>query len=363
MGLPIDDRTALLRALVDVQSASGAEAELADLIEQTLAGCPWLRLHRDGNALVAATALGRASRVIIAGHLDTVPPANNLPSRLITGPQGAVVWGRGAVDMKGGLAVMLELASTLSRPSRDVSWIFYDGEEIEEQANGLARLARRHPKWLTGDFAVLMEPTATRIEGGCQGTMRFTLTTHGIAAHSARGWLGHNAIHDMAPVLDRIRQFTPRVVRVDGLTYREGLNATMIAGGVAGNVIPDRCTLQVNFRFAPDLSPERADEQMRALFALPGVDLEVLDLSGGARPGLDLPVVAQFCQAVGGEPAPKYGWTDVARFAALGIPAVNYGPGDPGKAHADDESCPVADLDTCSAALSRWLTGTAGSPS
>ena len=362
MGLPIDDRTALLRALVDVESVSGAETELADRIEQTLTAYPWLRVHRDGDALVAATTLGRPSRVVIAGHLDTVPPVGNLPSRLIMGPQGPAVWGRGAADMKGGLAVMLELAGTLARPGRDVTWVFYDGEEIEELANGLGRLARRHPEWLAGDFAVLMEPTAARIEGGCQGTMRFTLTTHGVAVHSARSWLGHNAIHDMGVVLDTLRQFTPRVVQVDGLTYREGLNATLISGGLAGNVIPDRCTLQVNYRFAPDLSPEQADERMRTLFDLPGVALEVLDLSGGARPGLDLPVVAEFCRAVGGEAAPKYGWTDVARFAALGIPAVNYGPGDPGKAHADDESCPVADLDACSDALARWLTDPAGQP-
>lgn len=343
------DLVALFRDIVDVESVSGNEKELADLVEAALRGLPHLDVVRDGDTVIARTTLGRAERVVVAGHLDTVPVADNLPSRVEDG----VVYGRGTCDMKGGIAVALACAAALTEPRRDVTWVFYDHEEVAAEFNALTRIAREHPEWLAGDFAVLMEPTSAGVEGGCQGTLRFTLTTTGVAAHSARSWLGHNAIHDAADVLGRLQRYRPREVEVDGLTYREGLNAVAISGGIAGNVVPDACTITVNFRFAPDRDEADALAHCRQVFD--GYELAVVDVAAGARPGLDRPIAREFLAAVGGEPRAKYGWTDVARFSALGVPAVNFGPADPGKAHADDECCPVDDLFTCRDALLRWL--------
>lgn len=343
------DLVALFRDIVDVESVSGNEKELADLVEAALRGLPHLDVVRDGDTVIARTTLGRAERVVVAGHLDTVPVADNLPSRVEDG----VVYGRGTCDMKGGIAVALACAAALTEPRRDVTWVFYDHEEVAAEFNALTRIAREHPEWLAGDFAVLMEPTSAGVEGGCQGTLRFTLTTTGVAAHSARSWLGHNAIHDAADVLGRLQRYQPRQVQVDGLTYREGLNAVAISGGIAGNVVPDACTITVNFRFAPDRDEADALAHCRQVFD--GYELAVVDVAAGARPGLDRPIAREFLAAVGGEPRAKYGWTDVARFSALGVPAVNFGPADPGKAHADDECCPVDDLFTCRDALLRWL--------
>lgn len=347
---PAADLVELFRAIVDVESVSGDEGPLADAVEAALRACAHLEVDRDGDAIVARTRLGRPTRVVVAGHLDTVPVAGNLPSWV----EGDRVYGRGTCDMKGGVAVALAVAAALSEPRHDVTWIFYDHEEVDAAANGLGRLARNHPEWLAGDFAVLMEPTGARVEGGCQGTLRFTLTTTGRAAHSARAWLGDNAIHATASVLERLARYEPRVVDVDGLTYREGLNAVAIAGGIAGNVIPDRCTVTVNFRFAPDRDEADAKAHCRALFG--EFELDFIDYADAARPGLDRPIAQEFLAAVGGTPSAKFGWTDVARFSALGVPAVNFGPADPGKAHADDEFCPIADLFTCRDALVRWLS-------
>lgn len=348
---PSSDLVTLLRALVDIESVSGNERRIADEIERVLSAQPHLEVHRDGDAVVARTTLGRDERVVIAGHIDTVPVANNLPSRL----EGDRVVGRGTCDMKGGVAVALKAACELTEPVRDVTWIFYDHEEVESSKNGLGRLGRTRPDLLEGSFAVLMEPTGAVVEGGCQGTMRFTITTKGVAAHSARSWLGHNAIHDLSEVFARIAGFETREIEVDGLLYHEGLNAVAVRGGIAGNVVPDWAEVDINYRFAPDKTADEADALMRSVFD--GLDYHCDDLAGGSRPGLNAPAAAAFVAAVGGTPRAKYGWTDVARFSELGIPAVNFGPADPGKAHADDEFCPVADLETCHTALVRWLTG------
>lgn len=344
----------LLQALMDVESVSGNERRLADLVQEALARLDHLEVLRDGDAVLARTRLGRSERVVIAGHLDTVPIAANLPSqrRGIDGVDS--IWGRGACDMKGGVAVQLAVAAAVAEPTRDVTWVFYDNEEVDADRNGLGRIAAHHPDWLAGDFAVLCEPTSAGVEGGCQGTLRVAVRTTGTAAHSARSWMGSNAIHAAAEPLSRLAAHTPRVVEVEGLEYREGLNAVKIVGGIAGNVIPDACTVEVNFRFAPDRSVEQALDHVREVFD--GFEVELLDAAAGARPGLDRPAAAGFVAAVGPQPRAKFGWTDVARFSALGVPAVNYGPGDPSMAHADDEFCPVADLTSCHRGLLSWLT-------
>ena len=352
------DLVTLTRAIVDTPSVSGDERVLADAVERALRACAHLEVLRDGDAVVARTNLGRAERVGVAGHLDTGPAAANLPSQLRGTGDDAELWGRGTVDMKGGVAVQLALAAAVTAPTRDVTWVFYDQEEVEAVRNGLGRLVRTHPDWVTGDVAVLCEPTAAGIEGGCNGTLRADVVVRGKAAHSGRAWLGVNAIHGMAPVLARLAEYTPRVADVDGLVYREGLNAVGIRGGIAGNVIPDECVVSVNFRFAPDRSVEQATGHVREVFE--GFDVTVTDTAGGARPGLDHPAVADLVAAAtartGRPPAAKEGWTDVARFGELGIPAVNFGPGDPTLAHADDERCPVHHLATCFDGLRDWLT-------
>ena len=344
------DGVTLTAALCDVPSVSGDEGPLADAVEAALRGLGHLEVLRDGDAVVARTRLGRPERVVLAGHLDTVPIADNLPTRLVDG----VLHGRGTVDMKGGVAVQLRIAATVPEPTRDVTFVFYDHEEVDAASNGLGRLARAHPDWIAADFAVLLEPTSAVVEGGCNGTLRVEVTTRGVAAHSARAWRGHNAIHDAGRVLARLEAYAPREVDVDGLVYREGLNAVTIHGGIANNVIPDRCVVAVNYRFAPDRSLAQAEAHVREV--LDGFEVAVVDGSAGARPGLDHPAAAAFVAAVGGEPKPKYGWTDVARFSALGVPAVNYGPGDALLAHADDERCPAADIARCEQALHAWLT-------
>lgn len=308
-------------------------------------------MDRDGDSVVARTQLGRAERVVLAGHLDTVPIAENVPSRL---DEDGVLWGCGTSDMKSGVAVQLRLAATLTAPNRDLTFVFYDAEEIAAEYNGLKRLAENHPEWLAGDFAVLLEPTDAKVEGGCQGTLRVRVETTGRRAHSARSWLGENAIHKAAPVLARLAAYEPRQAAVDGLVYREGLNAVMIEGGHAGNVIPDSCAVIVNFRFAPDRSEAEAFDHVREVFE--GYEVRLTDSAPGALPGLSHPAAAAFVEAIGTEPAPKEAWTDVARFSALGVPAVNYGPGDPRLAHTREEHVAVAAVLEAEEKLRAWLS-------
>jgi succinyl-diaminopimelate desuccinylase len=345
------DAAAVTAQLVDIPSVSLAEKELADAVEQALRALPHLTVDRDGDAVVARTNLGRPERVVLAGHLDTVPIADNLPSRL---DADGVLWGCGTSDMKSGVAVQLRLAATLPDPARDLTFVFYDAEEIEASRNGLKRLAERHPEWLAGDFAVLLEPTDGKVEGGCQGTMRVRVETTGRRAHSARSWLGENAIHKAAPVLARLASYEPRRVLIDGLEYREGLNAVMIEGGHAGNVIPDACAVVVNYRFAPNRSEEEALAHVREVFH--GYDVVLTDSAAGALPGLSHPSAAAFVAITGTDPAPKDGWTDVARFSALGVPAVNYGPGDPKLAHTREEHVAVAAVLDAEEKLRAWLS-------
>ncbi|WP_370207641.1 succinyl-diaminopimelate desuccinylase [Aeromicrobium sp.] len=347
---PTRDIVQLTADLCDIASESLDEAEIADAVEAVLLAAPHLTVVRDGHTLVARTDLGRAERVVIAGHLDTVPANDNFPTRL----DGDTLWGLGTCDMKGGVAVALQLAATVAEPVRDVTYVFYEAEEFAARFNGLGRLARERPELLAGDFAILMEPSVASVEAGCQGTIRVDVVTRGERAHAARSWTGHNAIHDAAEVLVRLRDYEPRRVVIDGLEYRDGLNAVGISGGVAGNVVPDLATVTVNYRFAPDRSEDDAAAHLREVFD--GFELTVTDSAPGALPGLDEPAAAAFVETLGAEPRPKFGWTDVAQFTQLGIPAVNYGPGDPIYAHKQDEHVPVAHLRSVEDALRRWLT-------
>ena len=345
----VDDPVALTQQLVDIPSVSGEEQAIADAVEALLRQASHLEVSRHGQTLVARTHQGRSERVVLAGHLDTVPVNDNLPSRR----DGSVIHGLGSCDMKGGVAVALHLAVTMPATNRDLTFLFYECEEVDAERNGLTRLSRSHPDLLEADFAVLLEPSDAVVEAGCQGTLRVRVETTGERAHSARSWMGSNAIHAAGDVLDRLRRHEPRRPVIDGLHYHEGLNAVHIEGGVAGNVVPDRCVVSVNYRFAPDRSEDEALAFVRNLFAPYAVTVE--DSAPGALPGLSVPAAAAFVAAVGGEVNPKFGWTDVARFSGLGVPAVNYGPGDPAYAHKQDEHVPVAHIETVATGLRRWL--------
>lgn len=346
------DPVALTAALVDVPSVSGSEGPLADLVEAALRELPHLEVVRDGDAVVARTFLGRGRRVLLAGHLDTVPLADNLPSARV----GDRLYGCGTSDMKAGDALLLHLAATVPEPACDLTFVLYDNEEVAADRNGLQRVAGTRRDLLDADLAVLLEPTGGVVEAGCQGTLRVEVTVRGRRAHSARSWLGENAVHALAPLLAALVRYEPRAVTLEGCTYREGLSAVRVEGGVAGNVIPDACTLTVNFRFAPDRTEAAALEHVREVLA--PYDCVLTDSAPGALPGLAAPAAQEFVRAVGGRPVAKYGWTDVARLAALGIPAVNFGPGDPALAHTREEWVSARLIEQCAAALRGYVTKT-----
>jgi len=354
MGLDLSaDPIALTAALVDIPSVSRDERRIADEIEAALrAQAPHFEVIRNGDAVLARTNLGRPSRVMLAGHIDTVPIADNLPSRIVDGE----MYGCGTSDMKAGDAVFLHLAATITEPTHDITLVMYDCEEIESSANGLGRIERELRDWLTADVAILGEPSGGYIEAGCQGTIRVVISAKGTRAHSARSWLGDNAIHKLAPVLDRLASYQARSVDIDGCVYREGLSAVSIEGGIAGNVIPDAASVTVNFRFAPDRDVDQAVAHVHEVFDGLDVTLELTDAAAGALPGLTQPAAAALVAAAGGQVRAKYGWTDVARFAALGIPAVNYGPGDPNLAHRVDERVQVAAITAAADMLRTYLT-------
>lgn len=345
---------AIAAALVDIESVSGDETTIADAVESALRAQAWhLEIVRNGNAVLARTNLGRSSRVILAGHLDTVPVNDNLPARREGSGPGEVLHGLGSVDMKGGDAAFLHLAATLSEPDHDLTFVFYDCEEVEADRNGLGRIERDLPEWLQADFAVLGEPSNAVIEAGCQGTMRVELRRTGTRAHSARAWMGSNAIHALAGPLDALARYRPREVEIDGLTYYEGLQAVRVEGGVSGNVVPDNAVLTVNHRFAPDRTPEHALAHLRDVFG--AADLSVVDCSPPALPGLSAPVAVELLRAAGGKARAKLGWTDVSRFAALGTPAVNFGPGDPSLAHTQAEHVATAEIQRVTDVLWQFL--------
>jgi succinyl-diaminopimelate desuccinylase len=343
------DAGRLTAVLVDIESVSGDEQRIADLVEQSLREVGHLIVERDGNVVLARTQLGRSRRVLLAGHLDTVPIAANVPSSL----DGELLYGCGSCDMKSGVAVMLRLAASVSEPAHDLTYVFYDCEEVEAARNGLGRMARERREVLDADFAILLEPTSGVVEAGCQGTLRVAATVPGVRAHSARSWLGVNAIHAAGELLRRLEEYQPRQVEIDGCTYREGLSAVAISGGVAGNVVPDCCLVSINFRFAPDRSVDAAFAHVGEVLA--GYDLELVDAAPGALPGLTAPAAVEFIAATATQPVAKYGWTDVARFAELGIPALNFGPGDPNLAHSRGEHVDLRQIESVETTLRRYL--------
>ena len=331
----------LTAELVDIPSVSHHERRVTDHLEAMLSPVTWLELTRVGDNLVARTDLGRSERLVLAGHTDTVPPNGNEQARV----EGDVLWGLGSCDMKGGVAVLAELARTVAEPSVDTTYVFYECEEIDARFNGVERLFRERPDLMAGDAALLAEPTSARIEAGCQGTMRLEVAMTGERAHTARAWKGRNAIHRLAPLLASVAAYEGRRVTIDGCHFREGLQVVRVDGGVANNVVPDRATVTLNHRFAPDRSPAEAEAHVREVVG--EVDeLTVTDMAPAALPALGHPVLQRILAATGDVAHAKLGWTDVARFASRGVPATNFGPGDPNVAHSAGERVTRSDLDT-----------------
>ncbi|HVW31300.1 MAG TPA: succinyl-diaminopimelate desuccinylase [Acidimicrobiia bacterium] len=350
---PAGDLLGLAAALIAVPSVSLEEAVLADAVEARLRKVAGLEVERVGLNIVARTQAGRDRRVVMAGHLDTVPANGNEVPRL----DGDVLHGLGAADMKGGVAVLLRLAEETAAAARfDCTFVFYGAEEIADEYNGLRKLFAARPDLVAGDFAVLLEPTDLWLEAGCQGSIRLEATFHGQRAHTARPWQGVNAVYRAAPVLERLAASTPPELVVDGLAFRQALQVVSVNGGVAGNVVPDRCTVVVNRRYAPSLSLEEAEAEVRAL--LEGADeIELTSVSPAAHPNLNHPLVAEFAGLLDLPVRCKLGWTDVARFSAHGVPAVNFGPGDPEVSHTAGEHVTRTSLEGCYAALAAFLTG------
>lgn len=365
----LQDPVDLTVALVDIESVSHNETAIADAVEAALREVAQvdesIEVLRIDNNVIARTHRGLPQRVILAGHLDTVPTADNVPSTRGVDAQGRdTLFGCGTVDMKSGDAVYLHAFATLAASQelqRDLTLIMYECEEIAAEFNGLRHLSESHPELLTGDIALLGEPSGNVIEAGCQGSIRLRLTAHGTRAHSARAWLGDNAVHKLAPVLSRIAAYEPQTVDIDGLAYREGLNVVWLEAGVATNTLPDEAVLRVNFRFAPNRSADEAMAHFREVlgldeFAAEDLTVDVEDVSPGALPGLHAAAAKELVAVAGDVVKPKFGWTDVARFSALGIPAVNFGPGDPAYCHKKDEQIPVECITALWEDLRRYLT-------
>lgn len=337
----------LTAALVDIASVSGEEKAIADVVETSLRRqCPHLEIVRDGNVVLARTHLNRPSRIILAGHLDTVPIADNHPSRIEDGR----IYGCGTTDMKSGDAVFLHLAATIIEPKYDITLVFYDREEIDPVTNGLGNVAIHRRSWLDADLAILGEPTDGTVEAGCQGTIWFDIVVTGKRAHSARSWLGINAIHAATAIADRVAAYGNPEFDIDGCVFREGIQIVSVNGGVADNVVPDRCTMTVNYRFSPHRSLAEATRLAEELLSGPDTEVEARTAAPGALPRTGGDVATSLVDIVGGVRA-KYGWTDVSRFAALGIPAVNYGPGHPNLAHTKEEYVEASSIESVASRL------------
>ena len=350
-----EDLLALTASMVGQASESRAEGPFVDWLETELRGLAHLTVERVGDNLVARTEQGCAQRVVLAGHTDTVPANGNATPRI----DGDTLWGVGSTDMKGGLAIQLALARSVPVTAVDLSYVFYAREEVAAAESGLGELFALRPDLVTGDVAIIGEPTDGRVEAGCQGTMRVQITLRGERAHTARPWMGRNAVHRLGEVLRRVEAADVRRPTIDSLEFREALQAVAVTGGVAANVVPDVATVTLNHRFAPDRSPADAEAFLRSVLdevLEDGDTFEVVDAAAGALPGLSNPLIAAFVGRADLPVTAKLGWTDVARFAVHDVPAVNFGPGSAVLAHAAEERLERAPLEWCFRVLRALVT-------
>jgi succinyl-diaminopimelate desuccinylase len=355
---PVPDLLSATADLVAIPSESHSEQSLADHVEARLREIPGLVVERIASNVVARTETGKDTRVVLAGHLDTVPANGNAEPKM----DGDTLWGLGSADMKGGLAVMLALAHAAVDPRVEVTYVFYSGEEVSRQYSGLLQIEAAAPGLLHADAAVLGEPTGARIEAGCQGVIRLEVEMGGRRAHTARPWMGINAVHRLGPLLDRVAAYESRQPVIDGCQYREALQAVEISGGVAGNVVPDRAGVVLNHRFAPDRDAAAAEASVRALLA-PLLDatlgdrMTLVESQPAAPPALGHPLLGRLLRATELPPRAKLGWTDVAFFSERGVPAVNFGPGDPELAHTAEERVTRDELNRAYVSLRGLLSG------
>ena len=350
------DLLAATAELVDIPSISLEEAAFVDHLEAAYRSIPGLIVDRVGDNLVARTDLHRSTRVLLVGHSDTVVPNGNDRARI----DGDVLWGIGSADMKGALAIMLDVARQVREPVVDVTHVIYRAEEIAAEHNGLAQLFELAPDLLVGDVAIVGEPTDGFVEAGCQGTLRVEVGFAGAASHSARPWMGSNAVHRMGPVLDVLSGYRERQPEVGGFRFREAMQAVFVSGGVAGNMVPPAAVLTVNHRFAPDRSIDEALAHVESTLAPslgPDDTITLVDAAPAAAPATGHPVVASMIERHDLEVRAKLGWTDVARLASHGVPAVNFGPGDSTVAHHRDERVSREQLDRCAAVLRTVVEG------
>jgi succinyl-diaminopimelate desuccinylase len=345
--------------LCAIPSAIGHEQRIRDHVEAWARRFP--RVVRVKNSLVAwVDGEPRAGRptVALCGHLDTVPihPADQGRSPL---REGGRIVAPGSSDMKAGVAVAMELAERVPRDGRscDLLLVLYSREEGPYEENELGDLLRDVPELARADLAICLEPTDGKLQLGCVGSIHATVTFAGRAAHSARPWHGENAVHKAGAFLAELASRAPREAVSGGLTYREVVSVTRIDGGRARNVVPERCALNVNFRFAPDKVLDDAAVELVALARRFGATAELTDLSPAAPSFADHPLVARLRERTGAAVEPKQAWTDVARLAAHGIPAVNFGPGATAQAHQQGEWVEVGAIDACYRALERFVAG------
>lgn len=345
--------------LVDVSSVSHHERDLANVVEAELSGLRHLEVTRVGDNVVARTDAGRDQRLVLAGHLDTVPANGNDRARIEAGR----CYGLGASDMKGGLAVMLGLARSAVSPRHDLTFVFYVCEEVAQVHSGLRQIAAERPDLLDADAAILGEPTSAVVEAGCQGVLRVGIHLAGVRAHTARPWMGRNAVHRLGPIFGALARFEPREPVIDGCRFKEALQAVHVEGGVAGNVVPDTAYLVLNHRYSPDRTEADAFEAVRALLS-PAIDeaagdsVVLEDAAAPAPPGLDHPLLSALVESTGAPPKAKLGWTDVSFFAARGVPAANFGPGDPNIAHTAGEFVDETELAEVASVLARLVSST-----
>ncbi len=341
-------------ALVLMESVSGHEDAIAEYVATRLRANPRLEVERIGDNVVARTTGLHKTRLVVAGHLDTVP-GDAGTARV----EGDAVVGLGACDMKGSLSVMLELATRDVAHSNEVTWVFYAREEIARAQSGLRELLELRPDLLAGDVALLAEPTGGTVEAGCQGSLRVSVTVRGSRAHTARPYMGRNAIHRLGAVLARIAAYTPRTTVVDGVTFTEQLQVVSVDGGVSGNVVPDVAHCVVNHRFAPDRTVGDAVDWLRGYLETTLDETDVVDLDDwapAAAPAMDNEHLRSLVGLSGRTVRAKVGWTDVATFQEMGIPATNFGAGNPLLAHHPNERVTADELAEFSRVLGAWIS-------
>ena len=344
-----DELAELTRQLCDVRSPVGEEGPLAERLARQPGA------ERFGNSVVLGSATGKKPAVVLFGHIDTVPVQDgDFPARRAAGR----VHGRGASDMKGAIAVMLTLWERLDRARLPIELVcvFYDREEGPYEQSGLGPLLEARVDLRRASLGLCLEPTDLALQVGCCGSLHATLSFVGRSAHSARPWQGKNAVHEAGPLLEHLRGFEPRAVPLGELTYREVMSVTRIEGFTGRNVVPARCELNLNFRFAPGRTVEQAEAEVRELAGRFGAQCTVTDRAPAGPVVLDNPLVRKL-RALSGVPVEaKQAWTDVARLGMAGIPAANFGPGEQAQAHQKAESCSEEALERGYLLLQRFLT-------